>query len=154
MLQCVSYHRCLLHFLHKALCFWHFLSPKVWRLTKLGQSYLHFLFKVMTKDTGEQPDEEMHTVRHGKRWSFQALGSALLLFSPVHPPGSSLTPFWGSFWVFTEAPLHGHDCLNHGPLMTDSASSPCSPPRGQGSGAERSISLITMKQEGRVQGKL
>lgn len=108
LLQCVSHHKCL-HFLHKALCFWHFPSPKVWRLTKLGESYLHFLFKVMTKDTGEQPDEDIYRVRSGRVLNSKAsvpmeLGVSLSQCGWLHQSGTFRSlycwDFYGNFLTY------------------------------------------------------
>lgn len=47
-------------------------------------------------------------------------------------------------WVFTEAPLHQHDWLNHWLLGMESISSPSPLPRGQaGGGTKSSNPLIT-----------
>lgn len=68
--------------------------------------------------------EETHRARHGDRsWSVQLLPSAPLSRN-LHVFTTPEAPLTLTSWVVMEAPLRGHDWLNHWPLETDAASRP------------------------------
>lgn len=88
-----------------------------------------FITKDILKDTDKHPDEELHRIKSGRAPSagasvpmeFTTLSCTWI--SVVHLPVSphmfsyleALQTL--SFWVFVEASLHKHDCLNRWPLM-------------------------------------
>lgn len=94
LLQCVSYHRHLLHFYTKLFVSDTSHHQRCRGSQNLGKVTYIFWFKIMTKDTGEQPDEEMHTVRSREGPQHQSLSP--WSWGVCHFPVWMASPVWHS----------------------------------------------------------
>lgn len=128
------------HFCLTGLHSWQFLQAlplQVWQFarthtTELGKMLPLFL-KFIIKRTNEHPDGDAGMAEPGRVQSTGPEDFAPCGCAPLWPTDVSAhleAPAICHFRVFTEAPLYGHDWLNHWPLLTSVISSALWPPRG------------------------